>query len=93
MTLCLDHIFHGRPENSSHYVDKIFVDYIRRGNVKIIRTELQRAFVDNDPVEWVCQDYVLDLLDISEEYFIADSEYDQYRYARDELVDKRGQSI
>jgi hypothetical protein len=93
MTFCLDHIFHGRPENSSHYDDKIFVGYIRRGNVKIIRTELQRAFVDNDTVEWVCQDYVLDLLDISEEYFIMDSQYDQYRYTRDELVDKRGQSI
>jgi hypothetical protein len=82
-----------RPERSSHYVDRIFVGYIRQGDVNIISAKASRAFVDNDTVEWDCQDYVLDLLDILEEQFIVDPEDEEYQYVRDELLDKRGGNI
>lgn len=82
-----------RPEGSSQYVDRTFVGYIRQSDVKIISAAASRAFVDNDTVEWDCQDYVLDLLDILEEHLIVDLEDEEYQYARDELLDKRGGNI
>lgn len=72
-------VIKARPESSSHYVDKNFVGYIRQGDVNIISTEASRAFVDNDTVEWDCQNYVLDLLDILEEHFIMDPEGEEYQ--------------
>lgn len=46
--------------------------------------------VDNETVEWDCQDYVLDILDNLEEEFILDCDDEDYRAAREILREKRG---
>lgn len=46
--------------------------------------------VDNETIEWDCQDYVLEILDRLEEEYVLEKEDEDYQEAREELKNKRG---
>ena len=46
--------------------------------------------VDNETVEWDCQDYVLEILDKLEDDFVLEEDDEDYREARSILKGKRG---
>lgn len=63
---------------------------IRKADVKTVKRTAETVSVDNETVEWDCQDYVLDILDNLEDEFILDRDDEDYRDAREILREKRG---
>lgn len=63
---------------------------IRKADVKTVKQTAETVSVDNETVEWDCQDYVLDILDNLEDEFILDRDDEDYRDAREILREKRG---
>lgn len=46
--------------------------------------------VENETVEWDCQNYVLEILDVLEDEFILESDNEEYHEATEILRGKRG---
>ncbi|GLA10251.1 hypothetical protein AnigIFM60653_002129 [Aspergillus niger] len=55
-----------------------------------VKEAAKQVQVDNDTVDWDCQDYVLELLDKLEEEFIVEEDDEDHREARKELKKRRG---
>lgn len=83
-------IVKARPENSRSFLQKVYIGVIRKADVKNVKQAAETVPVDNETVEWDCQDYVLDVLDNLEEEFILDCDDEDYRDAREILREKRG---
>ncbi|KAJ5689001.1 hypothetical protein N7462_003393 [Penicillium macrosclerotiorum] len=82
-----------RPEYSADFLGKEYVGVIRRSDIPYIWNIAASVYVDNETVEWDCQDYVLDILDRLVDEFILNEWDEDYREARHILKWKRGPII
>lgn len=80
--------FPGRSFLMRHYLGAISKNDIP-GICEIAST----VAVDNETVQWDCQDYVLEILDALEEEYFLDRDEEEYRDAREILNEKRGPII
>ena len=78
------------PRNSRSLVEMIFLDTINAGDIAIVKEAARSIPVDNETVEWDCQDYVLEILDKLEEEAVLDEDDEQYSEAKEEVTERRG---
>ncbi|KAJ9244375.1 hypothetical protein DTO169E5_1980 [Paecilomyces variotii] len=83
-------IIEKRPEDSRRFIGKIYLGVISKRDIESIKKLAMSQPVENEIVEWDCQDYVLELLDKLEEEFILDADDEEYNEARKELQKRRG---
>lgn len=83
-------IRHTRPENSARFLGKQFVGIILRSDVPDIWNIASSANVDNETMEWDCQDYVLEVLGLLADNYILDEQNEDFCEALDLLEWKRG---
>ncbi|RMZ87603.1 hypothetical protein DV736_g5176, partial [Chaetothyriales sp. CBS 134916] len=60
------------------------------GDVATVLDVAQTTEIDNETVEWDCQEYVLDMLEILEKACVVDDDEETYKDAKKELKKKRG---
>lgn len=84
------HVVNARPESSRTYMAKLCVSVLGKDDVQSVNDIVKSVKVDNDTIEWDCQDHVLEVLDALEDEFILESDDEEYVEARKELKMKRG---
>lgn len=72
---------------------KQYLGVISKDDIPSICEIVSTVSVDNETVQWDCQDYVLEMLDALEEEYILDRDEEEYRDARETLDEKRGPII
>ncbi|KAJ5306255.1 hypothetical protein N7508_005270 [Penicillium antarcticum] len=86
-------VLQANAEKSSSFLGKEYVGVIGKSDIQRIKNVASTINVDNETVEWDCQDYVLGTLDKLEEEFVLDEDDQDYRDARSILKRKRGAII
>ncbi|GAD92331.1 hypothetical protein CIMG_00013 [Paecilomyces variotii No. 5] len=79
-----------RAEDNEGFLNKLFVGVISEADIGLIKALASSQPVDNETVEWDCQDYVLEFLDKLEKEYVLDADDEEYREARQELKKRRG---
>ena len=78
------------PRNSQSFVRMIFLDTVSSGDIVTVQNVARTTKIDNETVEWDCQEYVFDMLETLEEECVVDDEDEIYKDAKKELKKKRG---
>ncbi|KAK5260719.1 hypothetical protein LTS03_011385, partial [Exophiala xenobiotica] len=86
-------VMNANPRNSQSYLQMIFLDSINPGEIAMVQRVAQTTAVDNETLEWDCQEYVLDMLEKLEEECIVDEDDENYKKAKRTLKRKRGAII
>ncbi|KAI3097502.1 hypothetical protein CBS147333_9312 [Penicillium roqueforti] len=79
-----------KAEKSKSFLGKEYVGVIGKADIERIKNVASAIPVDNETVEWDCQDYVLEILDRLEDEFVLEEDDEDYREARSVLKEKRG---
>lgn len=80
-----------RPENSTHFLEAIYLGEVANRDFKVFENTVTATEVDNETVEWDCQDYVLEILHNLEEECIIDGDDKTYQKQKRKLRNKRGE--
>ncbi|KAB8256781.1 hypothetical protein BDV32DRAFT_90495 [Aspergillus pseudonomiae] len=86
-------VVYARPDSSKSYLGNLYIGTLSPGDLKHVEKAAEETPVDNETLEWDCQEYVLGILDKLEDEFVLDSEDEDYQAAREELSNKRGAMI
>lgn len=78
------------PKRSKSFLQQLFVAVIHDSDIETVEIAAQSVPVDNETVEWDCQDYVLEVLDKLVEEFVLDANDEEYIDAREILKERRG---
>lgn len=78
------------PRNSQNFIRMIFMDTVSPGDIATVQDVARTTKIDNETVEWDCQEYVLDMLEILEEECVVGGDEKTYKDAKKELKKKRG---
>ena len=78
------------PEKSGSFLRKIFMGAIQPEDVEKVKNVAKTTKVDNETLEWDCQEYVLDVLETLEKECIVDDDDEDYKESKEELTEKRG---
>ncbi|KAJ5968149.1 hypothetical protein N7501_004397 [Penicillium viridicatum] len=62
--------FMENPKKSSTFLRQFFIAVLGEDDVERVKSAAQSVPMDNETVEWDCQDYVLEILDKLQEDFI-----------------------
>lgn len=77
------------PEQSDTFLHKVFVAVLVQADIPRVKKAAQEVRVDNETVEWDCQDYVLEILDNLVDNFVLNEDDEEYVEARGILKEKR----
>jgi hypothetical protein len=80
-----------RPENSARFLEAVYIGEVQDQGFKEFEKIIKAANVDNETVEWDCQDYVLEILDTLEEECVLDGDDRVYQKQKEVLKNKRGE--
>lgn len=69
-------------ESSRSYIGKTFVAVLGEDSVQDVKAAANSVVVDNEIVEWDCQDYVLEVLDKLEDEFVLNGDDEDYLLRR-----------
>ncbi|KKK24673.1 hypothetical protein P175DRAFT_0498461 [Aspergillus ochraceoroseus IBT 24754] len=83
-------VVNAKAEKSKSFLGKEYVAVISKADIEKIKEVASTVPVDNETVEWDCQDYVLEILDKLEDEFILEEYDEDYREARRVLREKKG---
>lgn len=72
-------IVESKPESTNRHVESIEVGDVNEGDMKEFRTIMNKVEVDNDTVDWNCQDFVLESLDALTEECVLDEDEEDYK--------------
>lgn len=78
------------PKESSTFLRQFFIAVLGENDVERVKSAAQSVLVDNETVEWDCQDYVLEILDKLQEDSILDKDDEDYMDVREILMEERG---
>ena len=78
------------PRKSFNYIGSIYVGLISSADIPAMHECVASAYVNNETIQWDCQDYVLEILDKLEEELILEGDDEDYRNAREDLFERRG---
>ena len=81
------------PKKSRSFRELLFIAVLREGDVARVESAAQSVTVDNETIEWDCQDYVLEVLDELEAEYVLDADEEEYIDAREILRERRGAII
>jgi hypothetical protein len=65
---------HGKPSDSGTFIKSLFVSEIGNIDVPTVKAVIEDARVDNETLEWDCQEYVLEILEACEQEAVLDEE-------------------
>jgi len=68
----------------------IFMDSISPKDIATVQRVAETTAVDNETVEWDCQEYVLDMLETLEKECVVDEDDGYYKTAKTGLKERRG---
>jgi hypothetical protein len=74
---------------SKNFLRKTYIGAIGKNDIKKVENAVRTVPVDNETVEWDCQEYVLDILQKLDDFIVEEDDED-YREAKKELKKKRG---
>ncbi|KAF5856677.1 hypothetical protein ETB97_007034 [Aspergillus alliaceus] len=69
---------HGKPSDSENLIMSLLVSEIGDPDVPTVKAVVDAARVDNETLEWDCQEYVLELLEACEEDAVLDRDDEHY---------------
>lgn len=78
------------PRRSQSFIRMIFVDTVSPSDVVAVQNVSRTTKIDNETVEWDCQEYVLDMLSTLAEECVIDEDEKAYKKAIAELKKRRG---
>ena len=78
------------PEQLEGFLRRVYVAVISKTDIETVKQVAQTVPVDNETVEWDCQEYVLDMLDRLEDECVLDRDDEDYQDARETLRERRG---
>lgn len=81
------------PEQLEGFLRREYVAVISKTDIETVKQVAQTVPVDNETVEWDCQEYVLDRLDRLEDEFVLDRDDEDYQDARETLRERRGAMV
>lgn len=81
------------PQNSRSFLGDLYIGVIGDLDIARVKAAADAVHVDNETLEWDCQDYVLEMLDHLENDFVLESDDEDYQEARKILKRKRGAMI
>lgn len=81
---------YARPDSSKSYLGNVYIGTLSPGDLKHVEKAVKETPVENETLEWDCQEYVLEILYKLEDDFVLDGEDEDYQAAREELSNKRG---
>ncbi|OQE20147.1 hypothetical protein PENFLA_c017G09337 [Penicillium flavigenum] len=70
--------FMENPKKSSTFLRQFFIAVLGEDDIERVKSAAQSVPVDNETVEWDCQDYVLEILDELQEDFVLDKDDEDY---------------
>lgn len=74
-------------------MNRLYVGVISDQDIPTVRECVAAVEVDNATTEWDCQEYVMDILDKLQEELILDEDDEEYKNAREDLMEKRGPMV
>ncbi|KAE8353428.1 hypothetical protein BDV28DRAFT_148086 [Aspergillus coremiiformis] len=83
-------ILYVKPESSKSFAGKTYVGTISDSDIQMVKEAAESVAVDNETVEWDCQDYVLELLEQLQEDHVLEEDDEDYQEAMKELKSRRG---
>lgn len=83
----------GHPRDSETFIHSIFVSEVGEPDIATIDAIVDAARVDNETLEWDCQEYVLEILEACEEEGVLDERDGEYWEAREGLRERRGPMV
>ncbi|KAI9929581.1 hypothetical protein ASPWEDRAFT_51875 [Aspergillus wentii DTO 134E9] len=86
-------ISNGKPSDTDTFIEYVFLCEIGEPDIPTIKMVVDNARVDNETLEWDCQDFVLEILEGCEMEGIMDDEEVDYYEAKDVLKSRRGPMI
>ena len=78
------------PKNSQSFIGMICMDIISSSDITTLQSVARTTKIDNETVEWDCQEYVLDMLETLEKECVVDADDETYKDSKKELKKKRG---
>ena len=78
------------PNGSSNFLRQFFIAVLGDHDFERVVNAAQSVPVDNETIEWDCQDYVLEILDKLQEEFVLDKDDEDYMDVREILMEERG---
>ncbi|CAG7941665.1 unnamed protein product [Penicillium nalgiovense] len=82
--------FMENPKESDTFLRQFFVAVLGEDDVERVKSAAQTVPVDNETIEWDCQDYVLEILDKPQEGLVLDKDDEDYMDVREILMEERG---
>jgi hypothetical protein len=86
-------VIQAKAEEDPTFLGKEYIGLVNQADIEEIKDAATAVHVDNETVEWDCQDYVLEILDKLVDDFILDEDDEDYREARMILREKRGPNL
>jgi hypothetical protein len=77
-------VVQSRPESTTRHKRNIFIVEIAPTDLNSFREAVAAVPIDNETVDWDCQDYVLEVLDHLEEELVIDGNDGEYIAAKEE---------
>lgn len=71
-------VVESKPESTNRHVESIEVGDVSEGDMCEFNSIMRRVEVDNDTVDWNCQDYVLEALEALAEECVLDEDDENY---------------
>ena len=78
------------PEDSGRFLESIHLGEFADRDLEEFKKAVEATAVDNETVEWDCQDYVLEILEKLEEECVIDEDDKAYKKQKRKLESKRG---
>lgn len=78
------------PNTSNTFLRQLFVAVLGEGDIERVKSAARSVPVDNETVEWDCQDYVLEVLERLQEDLVLDKDDADYIEVREILMEERG---
>lgn len=72
-------IVESKPESTNRHVESIGVGDINEGDMREFYSIMSKVEIDNDTVDWNCQDFVLEALEALTEECVLDEDDEEYK--------------
>jgi hypothetical protein len=80
----------GNPTDKPSLIESLHVGEIGIPDIATVKRIVDEASVDNETLEWDCQEYVLEILEACEREAVLEEEDPDYAEVKEILLQKRG---
>ncbi|BCS25490.1 uncharacterized protein APUU_50201S [Aspergillus puulaauensis] len=83
----------GKPTDNESFLESLHVGEIGIPDIPTVRRIVDEARVDNETLEWDCQEYVLEILEACEVEAVLEEEDPDYAEVKEILRRRRGPTL